>query len=252
MTKLFSIVTVTRNHLAGLRATTRALAQENPDLFEWIIIDGASTDGTAAYLKTTPALWVSEPDQGIYDAMNKGLARATGVYVLFLNAGDTLALPHTLATLAALLKVRPVQPDLIYGDAFEDTPQGRVIKAARSHVCLQQGLFTHHQAIFYRRDVINDLRYDLRYDIAADYKFTAEFLHRSADIFYWPRPICLFEAGGVSQRRAFRGRMQQTLIRRELKMTRPFEEILIVGKQTLAYALRRVAPRLYWTLRTSV
>ncbi len=251
MIKPFSIITVTRNHLKGLNATAASLAQENAALFEWIMIDGASTDGTAEYLAETKAQWLSEPDTGIYDAMNKGLERAHGDYVLFLNAGDTLALPRTLDTLAEILKARPVKPDLIYGDAFEDTRAGRIVKAARPHGQLQQGLFTHHQAIFYARQTINDLRYDQKYDIAADYKFTAEFLRRARDVFYWPRPVCLFEAGGVSQRRAFRGRMQQSLIRRELQMTLPIEEVLIVLKQTAAYALRRVAPQLYWRLRAT-
>ncbi len=275
MIKPFSIITVTRNHLSGLKATQSSLAQENTALFEWIVIDGASTDGTADYLATTNAQWLSEPDNGIYDAMNKGLARARGDYVLFLNAGDTLALPRTLETLAEILKARPVKPDLIYGDAFETTlpchPGASrdlvdiktdqipayagmtdiVVKTARPHGQLRQGLFTHHQSIFYARETINDLHYDQRYDIAADYKFTAEFLRRAHDVFYWPRPVCLFEAGGVSQRRAFRGRMQQSLIRRELQMTLPIEEVLIVLKQTAAYTLRRVAPKLYWRLRAT-
>lgn len=252
MTKFFSVITVTRNHLAGLKATATSLAQEDTRLFEWIVIDGASTDDTPSYLPTTNALWISEPDAGIYDAMNKGLERATGDYVLFLNAGDTLAPPRTLDTLTALLSARPVQPDMVYGDAFEDTPTGRIVKTARSHLNINQGLFTHHQSIFYRREVINDLRYDQTYNIAADYKFTAQFLRMTKDVLYWPRPICLFEAGGISQQQAFKGRMQQSLIRRELEMTLPLEELLILTQQTAAYSLRRIAPKLYWELRATM
>ncbi len=252
MTRFFSVITVTRNHIDGLQRTAASLAQEDQNLFEWIVIDGASTDGTPEYLKATKATWISEPDQGIYDAMNKGLERATGDYVLFLNAGDTLALPRTLDTLAALLSARPVQPDLIYGDAFEDTHEGRVMKTARPHLNINQGLFTHHQAIFYRREIINDLRYDQTYNIAADYKFTAQLLSMSKDVLYWPRPICLFEAGGVSQQNAFKGRMQQSLVRRELQMTLPLEELSILARQTAAYSLRRIAPKLYWQLRATM
>ena len=251
MIKPFSIITVTRNHLAGLKQTAASLAQEDNSLFEWIGIDGASTDGTPEYLKATSAQWISEPDHGIYDAMNKGLERATGDYVLFLNAGDTLALPRTLGTLAELLKARPIQPDLIYGDAFEDTKEGRVVKTARPHTHINQGLFTHHQSIFYRREAVAELRYDQQYNIAADYKFTAQCLQHANDVLYWPRPVCLFEAGGVSQQQAFKGRMQQSLIRYELQMTRPMEEVLIVAKQTLAYTLRCIAPKLYWRLRAT-
>ncbi len=248
----FSVITITKNNINGIKATAASLAQEDRSLLEWIVIDGASTDDTPAYLHTTDAHWISEPDGGIYDAMNKGMAHATGDYVLFLNAGDTLALPRTLETLAALLAARPVQPDLIYGDAFEETAEGRIVKAARSHENISQGLFTHHQSIFYRREIISDLRYDQKFNIAADYKFTAQFLGMCRDILYWPRPVCLFEAGGISQQQAFRGRMQQSLIRRELRMTLPIEEIVIVAKQTAAYTLRRVAPKLYWRLRATM
>lgn len=248
---LFSVITVTRNHLSGLRNTAASLAREDGSLFEWIVIDGASNDGTPEYLKSTKAQWISEPDHGIYGAMNKGLERATGDYLLFLNAGDTLALPRTLDTLAEILKARPVQPDLIYSDAFEDTAEGRVVKTARSHTNINQGLFTHHQAIFYRREIVSALRYDQQYNIAADYKLTAQHLALSKNVMYWPRPVCLFEQGGVSQQQAFKGRMQQALIRRELGMTRPIEEVLIVAKQTLAFTLRCFAPKLYWHLRAT-
>lgn len=248
---VFSIVTISRNHLAGLKKTAQSIFFEDPSLFEWIVIDGASTDGTMEYLETTNAQWVSEPDRGIYDAMNKGIDRATGDYILFMNAGDTLALPRTLEILADILKARPMMPDMIYGDALEDTSQGRIVKQARPHNNITQGLFTHHQAIFYRREVINDLRYDQTYNIAGDYKFTAQFLRRSRDVFYWPRPICVFEAGGISQKQAFKGRMQQSLIRRELRMTLPIEEILILLRQTLAFSLRRYCPALYWRLRST-
>ncbi|QQG36789.1 MAG: glycosyltransferase [Micavibrio aeruginosavorus] len=248
---VFSVITVSRNHLSGLKATASALSHENQTLFEWIVIDGASDDGTQDYLQTTNARWISESDHGIYDAMNKGLERAAGEYVLFLNAGDTLALPRTLDTLAEYLKARPVNPDLIYGDAFEDTGSGRVIKPAHSHKTLHQGLFTHHQAILYRRALIDGLLYDRAYSIAADYKFTAQFIMRCQDIMYWPRPLCLFEPGGLSQRQAFKGRMQQSLIRRELHMTLPMEEIFILLRQTLTLALRRYCPALYWRLRAT-
>lgn len=245
----FSVVTVTRNNLDGLKRTNASLEHENPDLFEWIVIDGASTDGTPEYLKAVKVQSISEPDQGIYDAMNKGIERATGDYVLFLNAGDTLALPRTLEILADILKARPVQPDMIYGDAFEDTTQGRIVKQARPHSDITQGLFTHHQAIFYRHEVINDLRYDQTYNIAGDYKFTAQFLQRSRDVFYWPRPVCVFESGGISQKQVFKARMQQVLIRRELGMSFPFAELITIARQTLAITIRRLRPSLYWRLR---
>ncbi len=85
---LFSVITVTRNNLVGLRRTHESLRIQSCGDYEWIVVDGASDDGTADYLKKTGANWVSEPDRGIYDAMNKGIARAQGRWLIFMNAGD--------------------------------------------------------------------------------------------------------------------------------------------------------------------
>ena len=96
----FSIVTVVRNDRPGLEATAESLAQQTCTDFQWIVIDGASTDGTQDALDGLahrPDISVSEPDNGIYHAMNKGKDLATGEWVQFLNAGDTLCTPETLS-----------------------------------------------------------------------------------------------------------------------------------------------------------
>ena len=85
---------------------------------EYIVIDGASTDRTVELIKQYEAgisYWVSEPDQGLYDAMNKGLRKATGDYVWFLNAGDTLYTADTLQSVVASLKKSVSLPDVLYG-----------------------------------------------------------------------------------------------------------------------------------------
>jgi glycosyltransferase involved in cell wall biosynthesis len=90
MSKL-SIITINYNDLAGLRRTVDSVSHQTWQEFEHIIIDGGSTDGSVAFIKEYQndfAYWVSEPDQGVYSAMNKGLAQSSGEYVLFLNAGD--------------------------------------------------------------------------------------------------------------------------------------------------------------------
>ncbi|MEM9470254.1 MAG: glycosyltransferase, partial [Pseudomonadota bacterium] len=95
----FSIITVTKNNFEGLKQTAFSIdAQRHEEWsdFEWIVIDGNSEDGTQDFLKKTKALWFSQPDHGLYDAMNKGLDRANGIYVLFMNAGDIFADNNTL------------------------------------------------------------------------------------------------------------------------------------------------------------
>ena len=237
---LFSVVTVTRDNLPGLIRTGQSLSAQTFRDFEWIVIDGASRDGSAAWLAQGHARWLSEPDGGIYDAMNKGIERATGEIVLFLNAGDTLAGSRILADVAAL-----PGNDFIYGDGRE----GGFYKPARRHTRLGWGLFTYHQAMFYRRAVIGGLRYDTSYMIAADYKFTVEFLRRAHAVLYWPHAVCEFESGGLSQAQAGRGRRELLRARRALGIAVPPVNAAIFAGQTVTWHVRRLVPRLYERLR---
>lgn len=242
---LFSIITICLNHVSGLKATHQSLSQQRYQNFEWIVIDGGSGPDTRNFLQTTRALWVSEKDNGLYDAMNKGIEKSSGDYLLFLNAGDLLANATTLATIAQELEQTIQPPGFIYGDAIED---GHV-KKARPAATLTQGLFTHHQAMLYKRDHIGALRYDLRYKIAADYAFTAQFLAQDCNTLHIPQPLCIFETGGVSQKYAKAGRMEQWQIRKDLNMTTRVHNTLIFIKHWLSWGLRSTCPKLYWFLR---
>lgn len=243
---LFSVITITRNNAKGLRATCESLKQQICMDYEWIVIDGASTDSTLEYLKDKPALLVSEPDLGIYDAMNKGIERAGGAYLIFMNAGDRFAGPGVLQNLAGLTKTKPA---FLYGDSYEEQPGAKAFyKKARSHKKQGWGMFTHHQAMVYRREILGDLRYNLRYKIAADYDFTLRFLEKGGQVVYWPNPLCLFEAGGVSQQQAAPGRQEQFLIRKNLGIS-PLRNRTIFMLQYVNYALRRLFPPLYRLLK---
>lgn len=219
--------------------------------FEWIVVDGGSTDGTAEFLKTLPkAQGRSEPDKGIYDAMNKGIERSNGDYLLFLNAGDEFATPDVLERLSAAMLQQKTPPDFIYGDALEERPNDvPAYKRARYADKILWGLVTHHQAMLYRRAALGVLRYDQTYKIAADYKLTLEFLRQNKNALYVPFPICLFESGGVSQRRVVQGRCEQFAIRHETKACSLAFNALIFVAQTASYTLRRFCPALYWLLR---
>lgn len=238
---LFSIITVTRNNLKGLQATADSLRAQTHRDFEWIVIDGDSGDGTKNYLTTLPAQTLSEPDRGIYDAMNKGIDRAGGDYLLFLNAGDTLTGPQTLAEIAG----HAAGQDFIFADALENG----AYKAARPYRKILSGMITHHQAMFYRRGAIGNLRYDTRYPIAADYKFTVLFTRNSKSALHCPFPACRFEPGGISQTNARQGRIEQFLIRKELKTCTPMKNSGIYMAQAAVMGLRRRWPDLYWKIK---
>ena len=87
----FSIITVNYNNLEGLKKTVESVKNQTYQKFEYIVIDGGSYDGSLEFIKDNESLldyWVSEPDSGVYQAMNKGIEKATGEYLLFLNSGD--------------------------------------------------------------------------------------------------------------------------------------------------------------------
>jgi len=239
----FSIITVTLNMLDGLKITEESLINQTCKDYEWIIIDGSSDDGTKDHLKTTNAKWTSEKDNGIYSAMNKGLEKPTGQYILFLNAGDQLAAPDTLQNIK---NSAAKTPDFIYGDALEhDT-----YKPARNPN-IAAGMFTHHQSMFYNRKALQDIRYNTDYKIAADYDLTARFLSDHTHILYCNFPICIFEEGGLSQTKATLGRREQFEIRKKLKLTSPIKNQIITTAQTILWQFRCWMPSLYWHLKSS-
>jgi putative colanic acid biosynthesis glycosyltransferase len=243
----FSIITVTRNHLDGLRRTRASVTSQTCSDYEWIIVDGASTDGTAAFLPHCPATIISEPDNGIYDAMNKGLEGTCGQYVIFMNAGDCFAASGTLGTIQE--EAARINPDFIYGDALETLPSGQLVyKKSRHYHHASHGMITHHQSMLYRRDIMGDLRYDPGYKIAADFDFTARFLEKTSKMMQCRFPICVFEPGGTSQRHVWQGRCEQFRARRLHGLPLWRNGLAFMG-QSAMWGLRRAVPALYWHLK---
>lgn len=251
-----AVLTVVRNDRVGLLATRDSLRAQTETGFAWIVVDGASTDGTAGWLRDHPdetAWWRSAPDGGLYDAMNRALDAARGLgcgHALFLNAGDRLAGPGTVAALCRAVESNP-NAVLLYGDALERLMDGRmVLKPSRSHRRAAFGMFTHHQAMLYRIAGLTGLRFDDRYAIAADYAFTLDAMARGASV-RLPFPVCVFAPGGVSQRETTQGRREQACIRRDLLGHGPLREWVLGGAQWSAAALRRHFPKVYalWRFR---
>ncbi len=254
----FSIITVTLNHLSGLKATAKSLQAQNFNDYEWIVVDGESSDNTLAFLREKrsaerrtqyPFQFISEKDDGIYDAMNKGITKSRGKYLLFLNAGDVLANNTVLNQVSNATKEKP---DFIYGDALE--PLGKKkpsYKTARTHEKIEWGMFTHHQSMFYRRTKLRDnkIHYSQLYKIASDYDFTARFLKIASTKHYVPKPICIFEQGGVSQTSALIGRREQFMIRERLEIAPPMMNMYVFLIQSIAWALNKACPSLYKMVR---
>ena len=246
---LYAIVTITKDNLDGLKKTEASVKAQTLDNYEWIVIDGNSNDGTKEYLESINAKYISEDDNGIYDAMNKAIPLVNGRYTIFMNAGDQFAHPDVLRK----IRITPSYlPNLIYGDALEQCgklPDENIFKAAKSHKQIHRGLFTHHQAIFYKTRFLKEFSYNTFYKLAADYDLTLRFLKKNPDAFYVAQPICIFEAGGVSQRNEKRGRIEQQIIRKKELGYSLFKNKQIAFTQGLASFIKKRMPPVYWWIR---
>jgi glycosyltransferase involved in cell wall biosynthesis len=179
--KFLTIVTINRNNADGLEQTIHSVAQQaERATFEYVVIDGASTDRSVDVLRQhAPELdfWLSEPDRGIYNAMNKSLRYVHGEHVLFLNSGDTLAAPDVVQRVAA----QGLRADLVFAHwrlVEHGTPKGTSGPTTPIRLYdLQYNSQVCHQATFTRTSVLRDQGgYDERYRYAADTIFLMQAL----------------------------------------------------------------------------
>lgn len=196
-----TVVTVVRNAADALRKTIGSvLSQDWPDL-EFILVDGGSDDGSADVIREHAARiawWVSEPDHGIYDAMNKGLARATGEWVSFMNAGDVFSSPDILST---VFSQDIADCAVVYGDSYARYPHGSVYRRAGEPADLVRGMVFCHQAAFVRRSLIPAEGFDPAFRIGADYDLFCRLLAGGHRFYRLSCPVAVFDASGVSNMR---------------------------------------------------
>jgi putative colanic acid biosynthesis glycosyltransferase len=252
---LISIISITLNDRDGLTRTIKSLqAQVDAPQVEHIIIDGMSdydVAGLLAELGSNATLHQGQ-DAGLYDAMNRGTDLARGDYLLYLNGGDVLADKDVLAKLGAVLTRE--RPDFLFGDSLEKQLDGEIrYKPSRPIKRLPLGMITHHQAMVFRRAVIeeNAIRYDLNYRIAADYDFVLKHVRASETIRYLPEPICVFERGGASYKKSKDGRREQFHIRRAAYHSTSFAAAIFVTQWAL-FTFRNLFPSAYWTLQNQI
>jgi len=202
---LFSIITVTYNASKWLERTIQSVISQSYPRIEYIVIDGNSTDGTLNLLeKYKPAIarQVSEPDKGLYDAMNKGLNLASGDYVWFINAGDTLYSENTVQKIANLIEGKNL-PDIVYGETIvvdaQEIPLGmRRLKAPKNLTwkSFRMGMMVCHQSFLVKREIA--LPYDLQYRFAADYDWCIRNMRKSKTIFNTRLILSRFLEAGLS------------------------------------------------------
>ncbi len=202
-----SIITIHYNQIEGLRKTLESVWNQSVQDFEFLVIDGGSTDGSVAFLREQEArltYWCSEPDGGIYPAMNKGIAKARGTYLMFLNAGDCLSDASVIKTCLEQIEAHPTV-DVFYGDMYGF--QGDVTqKWLHTHPATLDLLFLetqnlNHQSSLFRAELFRELGpYPASYPLAGDHwLFLRSFL--ADKVFHHiSYPLVVFDYGGVGSR----------------------------------------------------
>ncbi|MCC6459117.1 MAG: glycosyltransferase [Saprospiraceae bacterium] len=201
-----SIITVSYNSAATIRDTLRSVAEQSHPEVEHIVIDGASPDQTADIVRQFPHVdrLLSEPDEGLYHAMNKGLALASGEVIGLLNADDFYSHPEVLARVAAQFEQPGVQA--LYGDLQYVHPEQlhRILRHWRAGPYqtpdFRRGWMPPHPTFFVRRHWYETLgNFDLEFRMAADYELMLRFLYKHrVPATYLPEVLVRMRAGGIS------------------------------------------------------
>ena len=226
-----SIITINRNNAAGLEKTMQSVAAQNIKEFEYIVIDGASTDNSVEVIKRRESefahlIWVSEPDKGIYNAMNKGLHRASGDYIQILNSGDVLAEDNVIERMVSALKEKNY-PEILYGNMLKAFNDGRVIRdrgfagSDPTMIGFIHGTLNHDPVYILRSlfDRFGYYREDL--PITADWRWYVEAIPFGGIVpVYVDIDVTVFDMTGISETQ---------VERRELERDEELKKILPVG-----------------------
>jgi len=222
----FSIITVVKDDKAGLLSTEKSLKQQTYQNYEWLVIDGDSSDGTKEYLSSDASIaskFISEKDSGIYDAMNKGLRLSEGDYVVFLNAGDVLPADDTLESIISHVGEEKAPVDAIFGGASLCFSNGSTWYRAprKMENAIWHGLPANHQATYVRRELLSDFAYPDDYVISGDYYLAAIVYQKTQHALYIDEPLVKFRIGDTSYRSPKRAINEAYRIQRDV-LHKPF------------------------------
>ena len=241
-----SIITINRNNASGLENTLKRMATQTFKEFEYVVVDGASSDGSIEIIKQyehcfAHLKWVSEPDIGIYNAMNKGLRMASGDYIQILNSGDCLAAENVTERMLAALE-ESGNPSILYGNMIKCFTDGnRLIDKsfARQEITLL-GMYTgtlNHNPAYIRRDLFDKFGYyDEGLKIVSDWKwFLQAIVLGSEKPQYTDIDVTLFDMSGISETNKELDRAERKLVLEQL-----FPQAVLADYEQYAYPIEQI------------
>jgi glycosyltransferase involved in cell wall biosynthesis len=203
MKPTLSVITIVYNNARDIERTMLSVLNQTYGAIEYIVVDGASTDGTPDIIKrykSRISKFISEPDKGIYDAMNKGLERGTGDYVIFMNSGDEF---YAADTVAKVFATAP-NADIYYGET-EMVNEQRESLGQRRHKApdnfnwksFNYGMSVSHQAIYIKRSLVET--YDPKYQLSADIDWIIRAAKKAKKIVKVEGYVAKYLVGGMSK-----------------------------------------------------
>ena len=259
-----SIITINRNNAAGLEKTLRSVAAQTFKWLEYIVVDGASTDGSVDVIKKfepefAHLKWVSEPDTGIYNAMNKGIRMATGDYIQILNSADCLAADDVTDRMLAALDDKGL-PNILYGNMVKCFPDGHqmVDKCFAGREITMLGMYVgtlNHDPVYIRRDLYKKYGfYDEGLRVVSDWKwFLQAIILGGEKPKYVDVDVTLFDMTGISETNKALDKAERKLVLEQLlpeaiikdyeKNASPIRQMERLKRHPWAYNLVRLLER---------
>lgn len=230
----FSIITINYNNKDGLQRTIESVIHQSLKDFEFIVIDGGSTDGSVDVLKAYDkqiTFWLSEPDHGIYHAMNKGILHSRGDYLNFMNSGDCFFDKDVLQKVATY----GYYDDFIVGKDYHYNT-----KTGQGHVSIQPPRTTmihffvatlDHQSSFIKRELFENSLYDESHRLVSDWIFfTEKIVKEQKHVQFIPDIICRREEGGLSEQQSDRNRQEINTYLHQLLPYGVYEDYCTIAK----------------------
>lgn len=223
-----SIITINRNNDAGLEKTMQSVATQTINDFEYVVIDGASTDRSVEVIRRLEASftgrlkWISEPDKGIYNAMNKGIEMASGDFLQFLNSGDCLASADVTERMTRALADKG-NPSILYGNMLKDMPDGKALRdkcfAGKDITLL--GFYTgtlNHSPAYIKKELFDKFGlYDESLKIVSDWKWYLQtIVYGGEKPVYTDIDVTLFDMNGISETNKVLDKKERRKVLREL------------------------------------